>query len=128
MNACQHKEWNREGEKRVGNENKKCFFERIMVKTQTTSLWSEQKPPMLSFVGHIWGKGLFRTMLDSTEIKIYHHTGCSSVSDKVQVASSMYLCIFPTKTVSIWAFAVGKKTKNLCVHRGSVYISPVPKV
>lgn len=33
----------KQGQKRVGKENKKCF--RIMVKTQATSLWDGQKAP-----------------------------------------------------------------------------------
>lgn len=41
----------KQGEKKGGNKNKKCF--RIMVKTQTTSLWGERKPQTLRFVGHI---------------------------------------------------------------------------
>lgn len=96
-----------------------------MVNTQMTSLWGGQKPPAQSFGGHIWAKGLFRTMPDFTEIKIYHHTGYSSVWGKVQVVSSMHLCISTARIRNTWASVVEKKIQKLVllfVHRGMSYL------
>lgn len=65
-----------------------------------------------SFGGYIRPKGLFGTMPDFIEIKIYHHTGYSSVWGEVKVVSSVHLCISTARIGNTWASVVEKNTET----------------